>query len=265
VRILLVMMRGGIAEAIAGGIGIVLILGLTGCGATTGKGTNQAEQPFTEAKTINNDPTIIPNDSRPHVVTNLSQISSQSASSSVNAQNLMSGAAILHKDSTSPTDEQDVADRNLDRVFLSKQRSMVHGGETKAAGDRTLLNAKARQFPEFSYALLNQTLVAAQDLEAKKLDQKKLPDEIKPIILMATMTPDGRLTDIGVMQHSGVGSVDRILIDACKQGLWSRNPPKAALADDGMFKMRIEAVVKNYSYNLDGNYSYVTHVGLALM
>jgi hypothetical protein len=259
------MMRGGIAGIIAGGIGIVLTLVLTGCGTTIGKGTNQAKQPVTEAKTINNDPTIIPDDSWPHVITNLSQLPSQSANPSVNAQNLLSGAVALHTDNPASNDEQNVTDGNLDRIFLSKQRSMVHGGETNAAGDRTLLNAKARQFAEFSYALLNQTLVAAQNLEVKKLDQKKLPDEIKPIILMATMTPDGKLTDIGVMQHSGVGSVDRILIDACKQGLWSRNPPKAALAEDGMFKMRIEAVVKNYSYNLDGNYSYVTHVGLALM
>jgi hypothetical protein len=42
-------------------------------------------------------------------------------------------------------------------------------------------------------------------------------------------------------------------------------PPQAALADDGMFRMRFEGVIGNYSYDVQGNYRYVTHVGLALM
>ncbi len=200
------------------------------------------------------------------VITNLSQLSSApSAIPSINAQNLVSRAAALHATAPSPNQAQNLADSNLEHLYLSKQHSVVHGGEARAAGDRTLLNAKARQFAEFSYALLNQTLVAAQELEASKLEAHKLPDEIKPMIVTAVMTPEGKLTDIAVEQHSGLGTVDRIIIDACKKGLWTMNPPKAALADDGMFRMRIEGVVNNYSYDLEGNYHYITHLGLALL
>jgi hypothetical protein len=32
-----------------------------------------------------------------------------------------------------------------------------------------------------------------------------------------------------------------------------------------VFRMRFEGVINNYSYDVDGNYRYVTHLGLALM
>jgi hypothetical protein len=43
------------------------------------------------------------------------------------------------------------------------------------------------------------------------------------------------------------------------------NPPLAARADDGNYRIRFEGVVNNYSYNLEGDYKYVTHIGLALL
>ena len=182
------------------------------------------------------------------------------------AQNLVGGAVILHDNPPAPSDNaQSQADRNLNRLYLSKQHSMVHGGEARAAGDRTLLNDKAHQFSEFSYAMLNQTLVVAQELEAQQLQDHKLPDEIKPVILIAIMTPDGKLTDLSIEQHSGVGAVDRLIIEACKKGLWARNPPAAARADDGNYRLRFEAAVNNYSYDVEGNYSYITHIRLALL
>jgi hypothetical protein len=79
------------------------------------------------------------------------------------------------------------------------------------------------------------------------------------------MTSEGKLTDLAIEQHSGLGTVDRIMIEACKKGLWAMNPPQAALASDGMFRMRFEGAIYNYSYDLQGNYKYITHLGLALM
>ncbi len=194
------------------------------------------------------------------MITNLSQLSSApaaipSAISTIpptNSQNLVSGAtAIPGETAPSPT-AQDLADANLENLYLSKEHSVIHGGEAPAAGDRNLLNAKARKFPEFSYALLNQTLVVAEQMEPGKLQGRKLPDDIKPMILTATMTPEGKLTDLAIEQHSGLGTVDRIIIDACKQGLWSMNPPPSALADDGTFRMRIEAAIDNYNHDPEG-------------
>jgi hypothetical protein len=257
-------MRGGIAAVIPAAFGIAVLAVLTGCGlvndqSSTTAGVNPPAVNAQAATGANNEGT--------RVITNLSQLSSAPAAvPSINAQNLVNGAAALH-DETAPTpaSAQNLADANLENLYLSKEHSVIHGGEAPAAGDRTLLNAKARKFPEFSYALLNQTLVIAEQLEPGKLEGRKLPDEIKPMILTATMTSEGKLTDIAIEQHSGLGTVDRIIIDACKQGLWSMNPPPAALADNGMFRMRIDAAVNNYDHNLTGKYRYTTHLGIALL
>jgi hypothetical protein len=255
-------MRGGIAAAISAAIRIAALAVVASCGAAN----DQTKTPGLNPHTVNGEAAPAASNKGTRVITNLSQLSSApSAIPSISAQNLVSGAAALHDTAPRPNEAQKLADSNLEHLYLSKQHSIVHGGEARAAGDRTLLNAKARQFAEFAYALLNQTLAAAQELEAGKLEEHKLPDEIKPMILTAMMTPEGKLTDIAVEQHSGVGAVDRIIIDACKKGLWTMNPPKAALADDGMFRMRIEGVVNNYSYDLEGNYHYITHLGLALL
>jgi hypothetical protein len=201
----------------------------------------------------------------PRVITNLSQLSSAPSAIPMHTQHLLGGTAAFQDSTPGPNEAQNRADTDFNHLYLSQLHTAAHGGEARAAGSRTLLNAKARKFPEFSYALLNQALVAAQELEAKKLDGRKLPDDIKPMILVAALTPQGKLTDIAVEQHTGVGVIDRIIIDACKKGLWTMNPPPGAADHEGQFRMRFEAQVMNYSNNREGAYSYITNVGLALL
>jgi len=257
------MMQGGIAAAISAAFTIAVVSVLAGCGLAN----NQVKGAGLNPPAVGADAATGASGEGTRVITNLSQLSSMPPTvPALNAQTLVSGAANLRDDSTArPDNAQSTADANLERLYLSKQHSAVHGGEARAPGDRTLLNAKAREFPEFSYALLNQTLVAAQELEAQKLQDHALPDDIKPIILIAVMTPEGKLTDLSIEQHTGVGEVDRVLIDACKKGLWTMNPPKGALATDDTYRLRFEAVIRNLSYDLQGNYHYITHVGLALL
>jgi hypothetical protein len=254
-------MRGRIAAVISAAFRISVLAVLAGCAALD----DQPKAAGLNPPAVNAPAVAAASDEGTRMITNLSQVSSApSPIPAINAQNLVSGAAALHETAPSPNEAQNLADRNLEQLFRSKPQSLVHGGAATAAGDRTLLNDKARKFPEFSYALLNQTLIAAQELEAAKLEEHKLPDEIQPMILTAVMTPEGKLTDLAIEQHSGVGAVDRIIIDACKKGLWTMNPPEAALAEDGMFRMRIEGVIGNYGYDREGNSRYITHFGLAL-
>jgi hypothetical protein len=254
-------MRGRVAAVISGALRIGVLAVLAGCAAVN----DQAKAADPNPPAVSAPAVTGASDEGTRMITNLSQVSSApSAIPALNAQNRVGGAAALHETPPSPNEAQNLADRNLEHLYLSRPQSMVHGGAATAAGDRTLLNAKARKFPEFSYALLNQTLAAAQELETAKLEEHKLPDEIKPMILTALMTPDGKLTDLTIEQHSGVGVVDRIIIDACKKGLWTMNPPEAALAQDGMFRMRIEGVIDNYGYDRQGKSRYITHFGLAL-
>ncbi|HEY1852780.1 MAG TPA: hypothetical protein VGG60_17295 [Candidatus Binataceae bacterium] len=252
-------MRGGSATAIAAALKIALMVMVAGCGIKA------FQTPAPVVQTNTSDETTSASNSGPRMITSLAQMPEPSGNSATSEQSLLAGAAALHASSSGTEDPQGSVNRNLEHLYLSKTHTSANGGEARGAGDRTLLNAKARQFAEFSDALLNQTLVAAQTLAAQKLQDHKLPEQMKPVILIATMTPAGKLTDLSVEQHSGFGPVDRILIEACKEGLWAMNPPQAALADDGMFRMRFEGVIGNYSYDVQGNYRYVTHVGLALM
>jgi hypothetical protein len=257
----LVVMRGWFATAIAAAVMVTPMVLMAGCATDSA----QTVPPASAASPGSDSSRIAQGASEPRTITNLSQLAAPPGSPSLNEQGLIAGAAALHDDSSGGDGAQSSVDQNLERLYLSKNNSPANGGEALAAGDRTLLNAKAREFPEFSEAMLNRTLVAAQALEVKQLEQHKLPEEMRPLILTATMTPEGRLTDLAVEQHTGFGPVDRILIEACKQGLWAANPPAGALANDGMYRMRFEGVVRNYSYDVVGNYRYVTHVGLALM
>jgi hypothetical protein len=255
--------RGGIAAVISSAFGFAAIAVLAGCGAVGDSSKAEVNDPTAG----NGEAPAGTSNEGTRVITNLSQLSSAPAAiPAANAQALVSGAAKLHHQTTpSPLSAQDLADANLAHMLRSKTDSGIHGCEVRAAGDRTLLNAKAKKFPEFSYDLLNQTLVAAQKLEPGRLEGRKLPDEIKPMILSAVMTPEGKLTDIAIEQHSGMGTVDRIIVDACKQGLWAMNPPPGALANDGKYRMRIEGAVNNYDQTLKGKFHYITHLGLALL
>ncbi len=260
-------MQGGIAAAISAAFTLAALTLLAGCGAAGNQANHQVKGAGLNPSVVSTDAATGTTNEGTRVITNLSQLSSTPTGvPALDPQSLVNGAGSLRDDSAPSADNaQSIADANLDHLYLSKQHSAVNGGEARAPGDRTLLNAKAREFPEFSYALLNQTLVAAQELEAQKLQDHPLPDDIKPIILVAVMTPEGKLIDLSIEQHTGVGEVDRVLIDACKKGLWAMNPPKAALAANDTYRLRFEAVIRNHSYDLQGNYHYITHVGLALL
>src|ERR1700730_230578 len=153
-------MRGGITAAISAAIRLGALTVLAGCA----EANDPAKVPATQdlnPHAVNDSVAPAASDEGTRVITNLSQLSSApSGIPSISAQNLVSGAAALHDTAPSPNEAQKLADTNLEHLYLSKERSAVHGGEAGGAGDRMLLNAKARQFPEFSYALLNQTLVA---------------------------------------------------------------------------------------------------------
>jgi hypothetical protein len=156
--------------------------------------------------------------------------------------------------------------QNIERFFVSNADSLRYSEEPKPPpGETRLLNAKAEQFAEFGYALLHQTMKAEQSSENEYLKRRKLPANLRPVILTATMTPQGKLTDIAIDQQSGDQAVDKMVIEACKKGLWSRNPPAGALASDGVYRLRIEASIYNYSFDRNDDYTYDAHLGLGIL
>jgi len=94
---------------------------------------------------------------------------------------------------------------------------------------------------------------------------RKLPQDIAPMVLTAVLDSKGRLTEISIDSHSGDRQVDQIIIDSCKQGLWSRNPPRQAIGMDGMYRLHVKGYIRAYSVDFKGRYKYRTELGLGIL
>jgi hypothetical protein len=232
---------------------LVLAAMIAGC-------ASQSSEPATDSHAAAAQITT-PSD-EPRTVTDLSQISSAEAVRAPMVQlNSPDSSAV-----ESTRNPNVIVQQNIERLFVSNLNQLGYReGRADAPGDTTLLNDKARRFSEFSYQLLNQTLTAARNIEPDRLAGRKLPEDIAPMVLTAVMGSDGRLTEISIESHSGDHQVDQIIIDSCKQGLWSRNPPQQALGSDGMYRVRIRGYIRAYSFDLQGRYKYETELALGIL
>jgi len=154
---------------------------------------------------------------------------------------------------------------NLNRLFIERPGGEQFAGSATSPGGEKLLNDKASHFAQFTRPLLHRLFAATEDLERQKLAKSGVPDNVRPVIIEATMNGDGQLTELVLLQLSGSGAVDQLMIQACKRGLWMRNPPPEARTADGNYRMRIEASVRNYMRpSAFDDWMFRTHLGLAL-
>ncbi len=199
----------------------------------------------------------------PRSVTDLSQISSartvELPMPQPNIQDPSAGA-------DSNRNPNAMVQQNIERLVVANANQLRYKeGRAEAPGATILLNDKARKFSEFSYQLLNQTLTAARSIEPDRLEGRKLPINIAPIVLTAIIDSQGRLTEIAIKSHSGDREVDEIIIDSCKRGLWSRNPPEQAIDTDGKYRLRVRGQIRAYSFDRKGEYQYETELGLGIL
>jgi hypothetical protein len=258
----------------AGALGLAALIALSGCGfdaankATSSSSDTMGSMPQHNAF-VNSDaapppPPTAADTGGPRVITDLTQVSNAPIAAPING----SEEKAFTKAATVSGTQAEVTRYNIDRFYLAKQPvEMDPRQETavKFKGDVTLLNKKAARYPEFSYQMLNRTLPIAEKMAATTLGGRQLPGDLKRVILTATLTPTGRLTDIAIDQRSGVAVIDQIMIDACKQGLWAMNPPVGAALPGKGYQVHFEGVIYNYSYNRDGVYTYITHIGVGLL
>jgi hypothetical protein len=235
----------------------VIMLGLTA--AIAGCAT-QSSEPRADSQAAAASATATPNSDEPRTVNDLSEISSAKALAPMPQLNSTNSPA------ESEHNPNALVQQNIERLFVSNVNQLRYReGRADAPGDTTLLNDKARQFSEFSYQLLNQTLTAAHSIEPDRLSGRKLPMDIAPMVLTAVMDSQGRLTEISIDSHSGDHQVDQIIIDSCKQGLWSRNPPRQAIGTDGMYRLQVRGYIRAYSVDFRGVYKYETELGLGIL
>jgi hypothetical protein len=198
---------------------------------------------------------------RPEVLTDLSNLSASNTvalPAAIQLREPESGAAHGKAPSRNETVTQRLAAEAPVTVYSQETASSAPHGTR-------LLNDKARKYAEFSDILLTQTLKAVQQLEAEKLSQRRVRDDLNPVVLTAVMDSQGRLNEIAIEQHSGDLAIDHLFIDACKKGIWSRNPPIAARGSDNDYRVRIQGVIYNSSFDRYGQYTYDTELGLGLL
>ncbi len=232
------------AQLVSHGAALSICLAiLAGCGAGT------RETPAAVPETV----------TRPHVVTDLSSLSSAPTSASLNlpASRPPTSSAELAESSAN-------AAPDMQRLFTAQPGSERSVGKTTAPADERLLNTKAAKFGEFSSTLVHQVLIAAVRLQQGEMETKVIPDNASPVIITAIMNKDGKLKELILEQRSGSGALDHLMVEACKQGLWTSNPPPEAMTD-GEYRFRIEGRMKNFSTADQRHWKFETHVGLALL
>jgi hypothetical protein len=214
----------------------------------------------TTAPTGSDEPeSALPGEVQPRSITSLSEISTHGALQMPPQPTPVSTAS-------APADPNAVVQQNIERLVVAQaSQARYREGPAAAAATTTLLNDKARTYSEFSFQLLNQVLAAARSIESDKLNSRKLPDNVGSTVLTGVMDHEGRLTEISIEAHSGDHQLDTIIIDACKLGLWSRNPPARAIGADGVYRVRLRAQIRAVSFDRYGQYHYQTELGLALL
>ena len=148
-------------------------------------------------------------------MTDLSQLGSGSALSPFGKRD----QAIARKITSEDVSENDVQN-------VSGLSQVRHVGDDKHPGEERLLNKKAAQFQMLSARLLDQVFEELSHLEREdNISHLKLPTDLKWVIITATLNSHGVLKELVLDQHSGTAAVDKMVIAACKKGLYIHNPP----------------------------------------
>jgi hypothetical protein len=188
--------------------------------------------------------------STPHYVNDLSTLSAKPVAEISNPQ-----AAY---EATNQTD-------SFGHAFQDQPGSTRHVGTDATPAVQQLMNLKAAQFAEFSGSLLDKLWGQVQLRETgDDIARLKLPDTLQPVILTATLAPDGKLKEIIIDQRSGKALVDKLFIDACKKSIWTNNPPRAAALPNGTYQVRIEGRIENFA-SQGNRWTFKTYMGIAVL
>jgi hypothetical protein len=162
------------------------------------------------------------------------------------------------------TSDDEAASGNLEN--LGALATVRHSGDDKHPCEQRLLNRKAAQFEMLSMRLQDQVFEQISRLqEGNEISHLKLPTELRRVIITGTMNGKGVLKELVIEQHSGTAAVDKMMVAACKKGLYIHNPPADAVDANGDYKVRIEMRMENFA-SMDGeHWQFKTYLGLAML
>jgi outer membrane murein-binding lipoprotein Lpp len=133
-------------------------------------------------------------------------------------------------------------------------------------GMERLLNQKAAQYASFSRDLLDRLFNQVfKDEREEQFARLKISDDVKPVVITATLDKRGKLTELVLEQHSGKAAVDHMVLEACKKSLWSQRPPEGAATADGTYKVRLETKITNFASMDSTHWFFETDIGIAVL
>jgi len=190
-----------------------------------------------------------------HPVTDLSQVAPGNALSPFGRKDQIVARRVASDDQAAET--------NADLGALAKIR---HKGDDKHPCEERLLNKKAAQFDLMSEHLMDQVFGHMRhEQDTDQFSHVRLPTDLRWVVITATLDHQGTLKELVVEQHSGAAAMDKLMIAACKKGLFLRNAPEEAMDANGNYTIRIEARMENYA-SLDGeHWQFKTYIGLAIL
>ncbi|HXW83000.1 MAG TPA: hypothetical protein VEJ86_01205 [Candidatus Binataceae bacterium] len=198
------------------------------------------------------------------------QAQTQAAPRVADLASISSTAAVTDPESLSNPTAQAVIKESQDTEdvagYLAKAGAKRPIGDMNHPGDETLLNAKAAEYSELSGFMLDHLYAAIRAQQNDEtIARMRLPNEIKPTIITATLDKSGKLRELVIEERSGRSDLDRMFIAACKQGLWLSAVEPGALTAEGVYKVRIQARMENFR-TMDGtHWAFTTHLGLGLL
>jgi hypothetical protein len=192
----------------------------------------------------------------PHPVTDLSQLAPGNALDPFGKHDQIIARRVASDGDISASNIE-----NLDALGTIRQ-----AGDDKHPCEQRLLNKKAAQFDMLSMNLLDQVFVQISDLQgSNEISHLKLPTDLRSVIITGTLDHQGVLKELVIEQHSGTAAVDKMVVAACKKGLYIHNPPAEAVDASGNYKVRIEARMENFA-SMDGeHWEFKTYMGLAIL
>jgi hypothetical protein len=149
---------------------------------------------------------------------------------------------------------------------LGALTTVRHAGDDRHPCEQRLLNNKAARFDMLSMHLQDQVFDQVGKLqEEDAFSHLKLPTDLRPVIITATLNHQGVLKELVIDQHSGMAAVDKMVVAACKKGLYIHNAPAGAVDADGNYKVRLELRMENYASMDSEHWEFKTFMALAIL
>jgi TonB family protein len=103
-------------------------------------------------------------------------------------------------------------------------------------GSVTMLNAKADRFAVFVRRVAYRVFATLRETGWQSLSASHIRAIGRPVIVIAELTPAGRVISTTIQQPSGSSRFDGLVESAVKRSVSDPNPPEGALAADGRIR-----------------------------